>query len=384
VRNLADVCIIDIEGSDKSRRLRVTCRDPAKVHLSYETAPIAAGEIRQPLLVEDATQTERDLFSVLDIDSPDCTSEPCSVMLVPLQAQGNYLGLLLLISLRHSRKFGTQDLHLAEAIAQRAALSMETAILYQTATQATRSRDEMLGIVAHDLRNPLQIISVDARVLRQQSSEAASEIGAEIGKAAMRMNRLIQDLLDITRIETGHLALRQEWISIADLVREVIDTQETLASSAAVNIQSSVPADSPKIWADRDRLNQIFENLIGNAIKFSRPGGLITLGVKAENAEIVFSIADTGAGIAPSDLDHVFDRFWQAHKTKRSGAGLGLAIVKGLVQAHGGRVWVQSTLDKGSTFFFAMPTAASEHQSLTDLPTPSSPVVRPRLVEEAA
>jgi signal transduction histidine kinase len=165
-------------------------------------------------------------------------------------------------------------------------------------------------------------------------------------------------LLDVTRIEAGQLSLKPERIAARDIVNELIESQETLAASAALKIGASVPSDLPKVWADRDRLSQILENLVGNAIKFTRPGGRIDVSARADGNQVVFSVTDTGAGIAEADLEHIFDRFWQGHQTKRRGAGLGLPIVKALVQAHGGRVWVQSTVGKGTSFFFSIPTAA--------------------------
>ena len=113
----------------------------------------------------------------------------------------------------------------------------------------------------------------------------------------------------------------------------------------------------PEVWGEHDRLLQVFENLIGNAIKFSTAGGLITVGAASRDQEVLFWVADTGPGIAPGSLPHVFDRFWQATKGDRRGAGLGLPIAKGIVEAHGGHLWVESTLGRGSIFFFSLPTA---------------------------
>ena len=113
----------------------------------------------------------------------------------------------------------------------------------------------------------------------------------------------------------------------------------------------------PDVWADRDRVLQVFENLIGNAVKFTKPGGRITAGAASRDREVLFWVADTGAGIDCEEMPHVFDRFWQAQKARRGGAGLGLQIVKGIVEAHGGRIWVESEVGVGTTFYFTLPTA---------------------------
>jgi signal transduction histidine kinase len=229
------------------------------------------------------------------------------------------------------------------------------------AKRATQARDDILGIVAHDLRNPLAAIASLAAVLRMR--EADGEIGEEIAIAANRMNRLIGDLLDVTRMEAGHLSLKQERLPAAETITDALEGQIPLASAASLELRLETSPDLPYIWADRDRLLQVFENLIGNAIKFTKPGGRITLGATVRGGEIIFSVSDTGRGIAEAHLPHVFDRFWQAPGTERRGMGFGLAIVKGIVEAHGGRVWVQSAPGQGSTFFFTIPPV--EAQSAT-------------------
>jgi PAS domain S-box-containing protein len=238
----------------------------------------------------------------------------------------------------------------------------ESKRLYEAAIHATQARDEMLGVVAHDLRNPLQIISINADCLRRAGPEPVSEIAAEIGDAAKRMNRLIQDLLDVTSMESGHLSLRPERLYAAEIVSELLDQQTPLTTSASLNVRVTIAPDLLDIWADHDRILQVFENLIGNAIKFTKPGGRITLGAESSRGEVVFSVSDTGSGIMESDLPHVFDRFWQASHGAHRGAGLGLHIVKGIIEAHGGRIWVRSTAGRGTTFFFTIPTVAEARQ----------------------
>ena len=131
----------------------------------------------------------------------------------------------------------------------------------------------------------------------------------------------------------------------------------SIAAAATVDLRVEVARDAPDVWADRDRLLQVFDNLVGNALKFTPPRGHIRVGAALDEHEVRFWVADTGVGIATGDLPHVFDRFWQARKLERSGTGLGLAIVKGIIEAHGGRIWIESALGSGTTFFFALPAA---------------------------
>ena len=228
--------------------------------------------------------------------------------------------------------------------------------------RALQARDEVLGIVAHDLRNPLSAISLQAAALGRggPGSERSNQQAAErISRAANRMDRLIQDLLDVTRVEAGALRLQCSPLSVRDLVIEAVTAQRSLADSSGRRIELDLdPEELPEVWGDRNRLLRVFDNLIGNAIKFTEAGGQVTVGAATREGDVVFRVSDTGCGVSPENLPHVFDRFWQAAEhAGRLGAGLGLPITKGIVEAHGGRIWVEGTLGRGSTFFFAIPCA---------------------------
>jgi signal transduction histidine kinase len=187
-----------------------------------------------------------------------------------------------------------------------------------------------------------------------------------IEKAAKRMNRLIRDLLDVTRSEAGRLSVEHAAIPARSIVTAAAAAQQTLAADASIQIETEAADDLPMVNGDRDRLMQIFENLVGNAIKFTPVGGKITLAAVAHGDEVQFSVRDTGAGIPAEDLPHLFDRTWAARngrsgsKKKRDGSGMGLLIVKALVTAHGGRVWAESEPGQGSTFYFTIPVARQE------------------------
>ena len=230
--------------------------------------------------------------------------------------------------------------------------------------RAVDAREQVLGIVAHDLRNPLSNI-MQCLAMERFKAETERQWPMEIiSRAANRMNRLIQDLLDVTLVESGQMTIEREPLSASVLVREAVDLQIPLASSSGLGVHLDLGHDLHDVWGSRDRLLQVFENLIGNAIKFTKPGGRITVGAESRDPDILFWVADTGCGIAPENLPHVFDRFWQATaRARRLGAGLGLPITKGIVDAHGGHIWVESTVGRGSTFYFTIPqaSAAQDH-----------------------
>jgi signal transduction histidine kinase len=247
------------------------------------------------------------------------------------------------------------------------AVAIENARLYRAATEAIQLRDRVLGIVAHDLRNPLSAILMQASALRRREGDRRSQKPREmIERAATRMNRLNQDLLDVALMEAGKLTLQRARLSTGDLMVEAVEMQRPLASSSSIELRLDVERGLPEVVGDRDRLLQVFENLIGNAVKFTGAGGIVVVGATDRGHEVVFRVADTGCGIASESLPLVFDRFWQATRAGRQGAGLGLPIVKGIVEAHGGRIWIESNLGRGTTFFFAVPKASPPEERYSD------------------
>ncbi|MCO5170026.1 MAG: PAS domain S-box protein [Planctomycetes bacterium] len=368
VRDLADVCIVDVmEEPGHLRRLEVVCADPAKAEAAarlerlpldrsrpYLLRPVV--ETKRPLLIErvterhleDAAQSPEHLAALRGLD-------PASLLALPLLMRGRLLGVLALVSSTPARAYGEDDLRVAGVLADRAAAALENAALYRAALEATKLRDQVLGIVVHDLRNPLGTVLLHAGALRERGGEDERRRAEAIEGAARRMKRLVDDLLDVSRMEEGRLSLRLARVAVGPLLEGVGASQAGLAAAASLDLRVEAPPDLPDVRADRDRLLQVLENLVGNAIKFTPPGGRITLGAAPGAGEVRLRVSDTGGGIAADDLPHVFDRFWQARRTDRGGAGLGLAIVRGIVEAHGGRVEVESAPGRGSTFSFTVP-----------------------------
>jgi signal transduction histidine kinase len=295
---------------------------------------------------------------------------------VPLVARGRGVGTLVLIRTEGSARYGPADLFVAQEFGRRAALAIENARLYRLSQEATRARDDLLGIVAHDLRSPLVAIGIQAEVLLARTPEGEGKTRHAIDgikRSAARMNRLIQDLLDVTRIEAGRLSIEPRQHPTAAVIADALETQRAITSAAGFDVRLDLPPELPDVIADRDRLLQVFENLIGNAIKFAPAGGRITIGAAVRGPQIVFRVADNGPGIPAEGLAHLFDRFWQANHGDRRGAGLGLPIVKGIVEAHGGRIWVESAPGRGSTFFFTIPAAVAPLRFPAGVDTPAPP-----------
>ena len=236
---------------------------------------------------------------------------------------------------------------------QRARAAAETAV---------RTRDEVVSIVSHDLRNPLSTVTmVTALLLDTLPGDGARTSERRqlemILRAAENMDHMIQDLLDIARIETGRLAVETSPTSPASLVNEAVGMLEPIVEKEEKRLVWSVEEGLPPVSADRERVLQIFSNLVGNAVKFSPAGGVIAIGAELDGGAVRFHVSDTGTGMPPEHLPHLFDRFWQANRSDRRGIGLGLPIVKGLVEAHGGEIHVESELGQGTTFTFTVPVA---------------------------
>jgi signal transduction histidine kinase len=284
-------------------------------------------------------------------------------MALPLLAHGGVVGSLVFISTTASRRFTAHDVPFAQAVATRAALAVEKARLYRIAQHAIQLRDDVLSIVAHDLRNPLGTILMQTAMMRRKGGEPerrARKPGEVIERAATRMNHLIQDLLDVARMEGGRLTIERERVSAGQIIADAIQTLAPLAASASLELRLQAERELPELWADRSRVLQIFENLVGNAIKFTETGGRITVGAAPGEGHVLFWVADTGIGIAEEHVPRLFKKFSQldSRSTRKvGGTGLGLAICKGIVEAHGGRIWVETKLGAGSAFFFTIPNA---------------------------
>jgi PAS domain S-box-containing protein len=286
---------------------------------------------------------------------------PRSLVVAPMRARESVLGTVSFVRTAARPPFDEADLELAEELALRAALAVENARLYDAALGATRARDDMLGVVSHDLRNPIHSIFMSSSFLLELLPEEGMKVermqAAVIKRAAERANRLIQDLLDITHIESGRLSLLRERHDAASVTQEAVEQAGIVAADRGITLARGEMEQGVTMWVDRDRVVQALGNLIGNALKFTPSGGTVTVSVAADGEAVRISVADTGPGIAPEQLPRLFDRYWQANTADRRGIGLGLSIVQGIAAAHGGDVQVRSQLGAGTTFTLVLPAA---------------------------
>ena len=237
--------------------------------------------------------------------------------------------------------------------------------MYQEARQTIDAREQVLKIVSHDLRNPLHTISMSTSLMLEVplgDEERVKRLNM-IKRAGERMNRMIQDLLDVAKFEAGSLSIDPKPASAAALVSEAMEMLRPIAAERQLVLDASVASELPATQADAGRVQQVLSNLVGNPFKFTPAGGRITIRVEPAGGVARFAVTDTGPGIPTAQLPLIFGRFWQANPGDRRGIGLGLAIAKGIVEAHGGRIWCESRLGEGTTFYFTLAPGGDTRRS---------------------
>ncbi len=370
IPHLADCCVLDlvIEG-DATRRIVSVHDDPDRTRqlreLEHRRKPLSDSPFPVATVLASAE-------AVVATDLPpdwwrqDASSVDLSALAIqgyavlPLVARGRAVGALTLLSTDRNRSLAG-DSPVVQSAARILGLAIDNAALYREARRASEARDEVLGIVSHDLRNPLAAISMCARGLRAAAEGTANdgnELIDAIQQSAAMMNALIQDLLDISALESGHLRVDPEAHEAGPLAEQAYDLLSGSAAEKNLAFEVSLPADIPPVRVDATRFVQVLSNLLGNAVKFTEPGGEVSLTADVEGEFVRFKVRDTGPGIPAGQLHRVFDRHWQEKRAiPRGGTGLGLTIARGIVEAHGGSIFVDSTEGVGSTFSFTVPRA---------------------------
>jgi signal transduction histidine kinase len=222
--------------------------------------------------------------------------------------------------------------------------------------ELVKIRDEILGIVSHDLRSPLTTIALSAQLIPGDPPDEQNKHVQTITAATRRMERLINDLLDVTRAEQGQLSIRRDAFDPGEVARDVVASHDPIAATKKIDFQPSIADDLPQICGDKNRLEQALTNLLGNAFKFTPVDGVVRLTAGQRDGTVYFEVVDSGPGIAPTDLPNLFDLFWQAKKTAHLGAGLGLKITRAIVEAHDGSIEVTNVAGGGACFRIELPS----------------------------
>jgi signal transduction histidine kinase len=295
-----------------------------------------------------------------------------SLMLLPLMSTKGPVGVLTLVSTKSARRFAGSDLAVAEDLALRIGTAIERAQLYNEAREAVQARQDILAFVSHDLKNSLMSLFLNVEMLTRSAPRDERRRGwkqlERIRRGVSQMQRMIEDLLDVGSIESGRLAIDSREHEIGELFEDAVELSAPLIHDKRIEIKIETPPPPFKVRCDRERMMQVFSNLIGNAVKFVPERGTIVLSAAASGASALVAVRDTGPGIPPARLPHLFQRYWQADETARKGRGLGLFITKGIVEAQGGVIWAESQVGTGSTFFITLPliTPISRHELVVE------------------
>jgi signal transduction histidine kinase len=340
-----------IKADAAAQRARLLSSLTAAITASFEldaTLPEVAKLVVPMLGDYCAIELTRDAGTLERVATAGDGTAQGEELYLQLHARGRTVGALLLGMSSSGRTFDSELQQLADEVAERIALGVDNASLYGAAQRAIRGRDELLAVVSHDLRNPLNIVALALQAVAGDPEMAAAALPRAM-RGVDRMQRLIEDLLDVARIDTGTLAIEPRGIDVAALADDLFEQQRTIAAEKKITLVRHFDRPPLGARADRHRLTQAITNLISNAFKFTPAGGTVHIGANAVGERVAIWVSDTGPGIPPEHLSHIFDRFWQPQR-RRDGVGLGLAIVKGIVDAHGGAIEVDSVPGEGTTF----------------------------------
>jgi PAS domain S-box-containing protein len=378
---LADYCLIHrLETNGRLRRVTATHRDPQKQPLVNQLASYYPVLLQNPDgVAARVLQTQEPLFvaEFTDAIAERITQDPRilelyrqlaprSGMLVPLSARGQSLGAMTLMRSESARPYDSADLSLAMDLGQRAAIAIDNAELYKKAQESSRLKDEFLMTLSHELRTPLNSILGWAKLLQSGTftPEILATAIATIERKASEQVKLIYDLLTASNLLTGTLELQPTWIDLFLLVQEVVEALQLAAAAKSICVESQINSALQPIWGDRRYLRQALWNLLSNAIKFTPNDGRIEIRLIQLETETEICISDTGQGIAPTLLPHIFERFRQADGSStrhHGGLGLGLSLVYHIVELHGGSIEAVSEGEgMGATFIVRLPALRSD------------------------
>ncbi len=365
IPTLGDFCIIDLVRDGKIARVAHATCDPAlddAMRALYESPP-GPEHPESPVLRAISTRASV-LHPAISMTLAPTAAYRASVermgvramLVTPLIARDRIVGTMTYLMGPSGRAYDEDLQLLAEELAERIALGIDNASLYASARSAIRSREELLAVVSHDLRNPLNVVQLALAMIKDDPDVLAGAL-PRAERGVQRMQRLIEDLLELARIDAGTLHIDAQGTEVTSIIDDIYEQHRGLAQTKGISLVREGSRLAVQAVADRHRLGQALTNLLGNSLKFTPTGGTIRIGAETRADGVVFSISDTGSGIAREHLDHIFDRFWQPEQ-RRDGVGLGLAIVKGIVDAHQGSIEVESSPGQGTTFRIVL---AAEH-----------------------
>jgi signal transduction histidine kinase len=303
----------------------------------------------EPLIVDDVLRDPR-FFREVDVLTRFQTR---SVLGVPLRTKKRTLGVIEAVNKGHGG-FNEEDRRLLQTLAAQAAIAIENSRLFQ--------QSDIIAEMVHELRTPLASLSAAAYLLQRPDlpEDQRHKLGKTVYAEVRRLNGLASDFLDLSHLESGRAKLTREPVHLGGLVQECLEIIHPLADEEQIHLETDIDRELSPVQGDRNRLKQVLLNLLTNAIKYNDPGGKVIVGLHKQEDDVVLRVSDSGRGIPPESLPHIFQRFYRvpAHERQEVGSGLGLAIAKRIVESHQGKIEIESTVGTGSTFTVRLPSGS--------------------------
>lgn len=383
VPQIADWCTVDILDGDKIRQVAVAHIDPQKVKWAKElrrrrgvdmeanqglVKVLKTGQSEiYPVISEEmlraTAKSEKDLELMLSIGFK-------SAMIVPILFQKKPIGTITFVTTETNRHYNQADLLMAQELGTRASVAIENARLYRKSQDAISLRDDFISVASHELKTPITSIKVFTQVLKKHSEQIGDSKAVNhlktMDKQLNKLTELVYDLLNISKIQAGKMDFKYEYFDFDASVKEIVDVLQQLENRHAIVIEGKT---GKKVYGDQERIGQILNNLITNAIKYSPKAQKVVIKLSSDDYSVQVGVQDFGIGMAKEHLSKIFERFYRVYDTTDKtfpGLGIGLYICAEIVKRHGGKLWVESDLGKGSTFFFTLPIKKNEKRKISD------------------
>ncbi len=299
----------------------------------------------EPVVVSDARKDPR-FYAQVDRATG---WETRSLMAVPMAVRGKVIGVLEVVNRRNGGAFTPDDLETLRILADQAAIAVENAVLFE--------QSDLVAEIVHEMRTPLGVIAAYADLLTREGTapQERNEFARLIQQEALRLSQMAGEFLDLARLESGRVFLTREPVNLTETVASVLEALRPQAEEKGIGLGAALPVALPTVTGDAGRIRQVVLNLVANAVKYCRPGDRVTVSVDAGEGEVRVGVVDTGPGIPRALQERLFEKFVRLGEWQAEGSGLGLAICRRIVEAHGGRIWVESEEGQGAAFYFTLP-----------------------------
>ncbi len=383
VPEIADWCSIDILNRNELQLVAVAHKDPKKVKWAKELRKTNPVDMNAPTGLPNVIRTGKsELYPTITDELLVKVSRNkkelqlvrslgfTSAMIVPLCSEKKCIGGITFVTTETRKHYTKTDLIMAEELANRASVALENAGLYKASQDAITLRDEFISVASHELKTPVTSVKMFTQVLRKHSEQIGDEKAvshlSKMDKQLNKLTELIYDLLNVSKIQAGKMEFKEELFDFDKAIKEVVDVLQQSSTTHKIIIEGQT---KKQVRGDEERLGQVLNNLISNAIKYSPKANKLVVKLSTENGNVLVAVQDFGIGMQKEHLGHIFERFYRVYDTTDKtfpGLGIGLYISSEIIRRHGGKLWVDSEIGKGSTFNFSIPISGKKFLKKTN------------------